>query len=222
MRSIAESLVQIAENEQRVYDAGFSKGHTLGSDEGFAVGKDIGAQNEQDRFWESYQGGTKQRTNYSYGFAGTGWKDETYNPKYPITATSSANYMFSYTGITNTKVPIDLGTDRSQKVSVFDNATLLVTIPELIIGPNIRISNTMFTNCKELKEISITGTIGYTASWEWCPLNGASIRSIVRALSTTTSGYTVTFNKAAKEAAFTQAEWDELIATKPNWTFALV
>ena len=28
--------------------------------------------------------------------------------------------------------------------------------------------------------------------------------------------------KAAKEAAFTDDEWAALIATKPNWTFALV
>lgn len=55
-----------------------------------------------------------------------------------------------------------------------------------------------------------------------CPLTKASITSVINALSTSTTGKTVTINKAAKEAAFTADEWAELIATKTNWTISLV
>jgi hypothetical protein len=57
----------------------------------------------------------------------------------------------------------------------------------------------------------------------WSPkLSKASIESIINALSSTTSGLTVTISKTAKEAAFTSAEWSALIATKSNWTISLV
>ena len=52
-------------------------------------------------------------------------------------------------------------------------------------------------------------------------LTKSSITNIVNVLSPTVTGQTATFNKAAKEAAFTDDEWEELIATKPNWTFNL-
>lgn len=209
----------------RVYKQGVKEGKTEGYQTGYEAGMEEGhaggVQDEQDRFWDAFQrNGTL--TGYSYAFAGIGWIDETYNPKYPINATTAANYMFCYTGITDTKVPIDLGTNRTNKVGVFENASKLVTIPELILGSEIRLSNTAFTNCTKLANITITGTIGYTASFEWCPLTKASIISIVNALSATATGYTVTFKKSAKEAAFTDEEWNALIATKSNWTFSLV
>jgi hypothetical protein len=57
----------------------------------------------------------------------------------------------------------------------------------------------------------------------WSPkLSKASIESIINALSSTTSGLTVTISKTAKEAVFTTEEWATLIATKPNWTISLV
>ena len=45
---------------------------------------------------------------------------------------------------------------------------------------------------------------------------------VITALSPTVSGKTVYFKKTAKTVAFTDTEWSELIATKPNWTFTLV
>lgn len=54
------------------------------------------------------------------------------------------------------------------------------------------------------------------------PLVKESIESVVAALSSTATGQTCTFNKAAKEAAFTAEEWAYLIASKTNWTFSLI
>ena len=53
-------------------------------------------------------------------------------------------------------------------------------------------------------------------------VNKNNMQSVINALSSTATGKTIIFQKAAKEAAFTQEEWDALIAAKPNWTISLV
>ena len=71
--SIAKKLQIIAENEQKVYEAG--------------------AKSEYDKFWDSFQiNGT--RRNYPWTFAGSGWADDTYNPKYEIIINSIAANVF--------------------------------------------------------------------------------------------------------------------------------
>ena len=76
----------------------------------------------------------------------------------------------------------------------------------------------------------VIGTSGFTFK-DCTKLNKASIESIVNALSTTTTGLTVTFSKTAVNKAFatttggsngsTSAEWLALVATRSNWTIAL-
>ena len=80
----------------------------------------------------------------------------------------------------------------------------------------------MFTNCTSLENIKITGPMYGNVNFQWCPLTADSMRSVVSALSDTATGRAATFNKAAKEAAFTDEEWAALIATKQNWTISLV
>jgi len=76
--SVAEKLKQIAENEQRVYDAGEKKG----------------IETEYDRFWDKYQeNGAKEY--YRYAFAGAGWNNETVKPKYDIVPTNAGNMFVS-------------------------------------------------------------------------------------------------------------------------------
>lgn len=50
------------------------------------------------------------------------------------------------------------------------------------------------------------------------PLNKASFESVFAALSPSATGKTATFKKTAKEAAFSNSEWETLKATKSNWT----
>ena len=86
----------------------------------------------------------------------------------------------------------------------------------------IRFNNT-FLYCADLEEIRfVENTIKEVISFESCKkLSKVSITSVINALSDTEAGKTVTFSQAAKETAFTDAEWAALIGTKPNWTFSL-
>ena len=80
-----------------------------------------------------------------------------------------------------------------------------------------------FIRCDELVNLTIDGVIGQEGFnvKDSKKLSKASITSIISALSTETTGLTVTISKTAKEAAFTDDEWSVLEATKPNWTIAL-
>lgn len=73
--SIADKLTTIAQNQQRVYDAG--------------------KQAEYDRFWDAYQA-NGSRVDYTHAFAGAGWTEETFRPKYNMGNISSAYMMFRY------------------------------------------------------------------------------------------------------------------------------
>ena len=78
---------------------------------------------------------------------------------------------------------------------------------------------------------SVISASGMNLRWS-TKLSKASIKSVINALSTTTSAYTVTFSKTAVNNAFetatgaadgtTSQEWADLIATKSNWTISLV
>ncbi len=66
------------------------------------------------------------------------------------------------------------------------------------------------------------GVICHSIYFKQLTLSKENMLSIINALSPTVTGQAVTFKKSTKEAAFTDAEWAALIATKPNWTFSLI
>lgn len=70
-----------------------------------------------DEFWDNYQQNGK-RTNYSYAFAGSGWSDEVFKPKYDIIPTYTSNMFYGNTRITNLKEQLD---SRGIKI-IWDNA----------------------------------------------------------------------------------------------------
>jgi hypothetical protein len=72
-----------------------------------------------------------------------------------------------------------------------------------------------------MMEGSVIACEGWDLHWA-TSLSKASITSVINALSTSTSGKTITFSKTAKNNAFTDSEWSALIATKTNWTISLV
>ena len=81
-----------------------------------------------------------------------------------------------------------------------------------------------FASQEHLENLTIEGTIGqngFNVQYS-TKLSKASITSIINALSTTTSGLTVTLSQTAVNNAFTTDEWNALIATKSNWTISLV
>lgn len=73
--SIAEKLQTIAENEQRVYEAG--------------------KKSEYDRFWDDYQQ-NGNRTIYANAF-GSCWTENNFRPKYPMRPTNA--YMMFHTNV---------------------------------------------------------------------------------------------------------------------------
>ena len=111
--SIAEKLTTIAENQQRVfdagrnigggggdYDSGYNEGYSNGYDSGFNEGHDIGYSEgenaEHDRFWDNYQD-NGNRVNYQFAFAG-GWGADNFMPKYDIIPTSLNTTFHSFAG----------------------------------------------------------------------------------------------------------------------------
>lgn len=208
------------------YHTGYSGGYNEGYNEGEAGGIEKGKQAEYDAFWDTYQR-NGNGFSYYYTFCGPGWKDSIYNPKYPIRVLYNANYMYFNSAITNTKVSIDICELTGNNTYMFGNSKI-ETIPLLIVNENTAYSSTMFESCSALENLTVSGVIaskGFNLKWSTL-LTRDSIVSVIDALSTTTSGLTVTFSATAVNNAFDGgsegSEWLNLIATKPNWTISLV
>jgi hypothetical protein len=224
--TIAEKLTKIADNEQKVYDAGYERGYHDGEivgggsyDEAFAEGK----QAEYDAFWKAYQNnGT--RDNYQYGaFGGDGWVDELFKPKYKIKA--KYNYQMFYGCRLTEILDIDFSeaSDMQSTFSVcyylehigeiaaiksknnksaFHACKKLKTIDKLIVNSAATFDST-FYQCEALENITIEGEIGNDINFQWSTkLKAASIESIVNHLSDTVSGKTLTLSKTAADTAF--------------------
>lgn len=105
------------------------------------------------------------------------------------------------------------------------------TIDRLVVVEQLKYDNT-FAGCDKLKNIIFDGVIGENISFQWSPLSGESIGSVVSHLSDSAAGKTVTFKLSAVNSAFETAEgaadgsaseaWAALIATKSNWTISCV
>jgi hypothetical protein len=195
--SVAEKLTQIADNQQRVYNAGLSAGGVY-----------------YDRFWDNYQN-YGDRRNYEFAFSGAGWNDESYNPKYPIIATETAFRMFDDTNVTDTKVDINIGTTTG---CLFENATKLVTIRKLILANGSPNGNSWFSYCYALKNITFEGTIGASISFKECSkLTNESIQSIIEHLKDLTGLTTQNLIlHATVGAKLTDAQ--KATITAKNWT----
>lgn len=116
--------------------------------------------------------------------------------------------------------------------NMFNGCSSLTTIQQLDLTSGSYI-NTMFTGCTSLVNLTMTGTIkssGFNVS-PCVKLSKDSITSVINALSSTTTGKSVTLSKTAVNTAFetssgagdgsTSEEWTTLIATKFNWTISL-
>lgn len=146
---------------------------------------------------------------------------------------TTGTYIFQNANISR------LGTISLISMSAFENIFLqcsnLITIEELDFGTTGKqIWYTVFNGCKKLANInSAKGVIGQSANLSECPLTAQSIKNIVNALSSTTSGKTITLNKTAVNTAFNidvddestwgeGTEYYELRHSKDNWTFSYV
>ena len=118
---------------------------------------------------------------------------------------------------------IVLGAKCANASSMFSYSVQLHTIRKLTFpNQSMNVSN-MFYDCQALESITIGGTIACTGlDLHWSTkLSRDSITSIVNALSSATSGLTLTLSQTAVNNAFTTDEWTALAATKSNWTISL-
>lgn len=115
---------------------------------------EAGQKSEYDRFWDDFQGINGSRRGYTHAFAGQGWSDNTYNPKYPITLTMAGSNMFAWNiRITSTKVPLIL--DSTNTAGLFSYASALKEVPSIKVTERVSYAN-WFTDCKNLETINFT------------------------------------------------------------------
>ncbi len=108
---------------------------------------------------------------------------------------------------------------------LLNGAQKLVNVEKIILKDDGSQAFTgVFDNCKVLEEIRFDGVIGQTFSIRWSTnLSADSLEDIVRHLSDTATGKTVTFPTTAQsnyDAVKGEGAWSALVATKINWTFA--
>lgn len=237
--TIAEKLTTIAQNEQKVYEAGI----------------DVGKKSEYDAFWDALQkNGTA--SNYEYAFGSRVWTDKMFKPKYNITLAAgyTATDMFARSNITNvkqrlieagvvldtsactyftrmfynaktTEIPtIDISNAKGTQ-TLFASASI-VSIDKVIISETTKINVDMFSGATKLKDIVFDGVIGSNLDMSQCTnLSKASITSIMNALSTTATGKTLTLSQDAVEVAFIPDdvdEWAALVNARSNWTITMI
>lgn len=237
--NIAEKLTTIADNQQRVYEAGKTA--------------------EYDAFWDAFQrNGT--RSNYYVAFYSANarepfWTDKNFKPKYPISPTNAQNMLscssvsgdlrekadIDFSKATNVNAAIsycsnltaigkiDLRNVSSNSISAVTYCDALESIEEIIFKDDgtqyASSAGFSFTGCPLLKEVRIKGVINFNFNAGMCTnLSKASIESIVNALYAPTTGKTFTVSSSAVTAAFgstKEKEWEDLVDTKPNWTVVL-
>lgn len=240
--SIADKLTRIAENEQKVFEAG--------------------KKSEHDAFWSVLQNGGK-RVLYSNAFYSMAWTKEIFKPKFSMHPTDMAACFFQFNNngeqvdfvelaeeqgiefdFSNTEsfnmafatggisrlgtVDLAKATESTAKTNAifygaYNQKQGLQRIERLICHPKNLFPSTVFQGCKFLEYVGFEGEIADSLDLQWSPkLSRESIASLVRCLSDDVSGKTLTLSKTAVENAFTEAEWDTLESTKTNWTISLV
>lgn len=241
--SIADKLLTIAENEQKVYNAGSNKGYNIGNENGYEQGLNV----YYDVFWNLFQeNGT--RKDYANQFMKT-WTNEMFKPKYDLTVLWGPG-MFTDSIITGSLKTIlnDCGVklDTSQNISfsgMFYNcrfselpvidmsmsnasnkaffwATYIKNIEKVIFSETTSISDNMFVGCVALENIVIEGVITKSISFSHSSkLTNESIQSIIDGLADLTGGtaQTLTLHATVKNKLTSELRAQ---ATSKNWNIA--
>ena len=135
--NIAEKLTKIAENVPKVYEAG--------------------KKADYDSFWDAYQQ-SGNRVLYDFAFAGNGWNDNTFKPKYDIIPSWNIVNMFYKSAITDLDallkkcgVTLDISVNGNYG-DVFNGGAFTV-LPELSFGASAWSIWGTFANCTALHTI---------------------------------------------------------------------
>lgn len=188
--------------------------------EGIGAVHEAGQQAEYDRFWDSFQQ-NGNRTNYYYTFAGKGWTDDTFNPKYPIVASSGSSagmgMFYDCSGITRIPVPIEVASGVSIQ-AMFSACSKLQTITLLKLGGNNNITSNSFNGLYALENITFDGYIEKSVTFPQSgKLTDASVQNIIDHLADLTgkTAQTLTFYATVGEKL---TEEQKAAITAKNWT----
>lgn len=111
----------------------------------------------------------------------------------------------------------------------WSSATSIRKIDNFISSATTKFSNDTFQHATSLTDITMSGVVANSINFGACPLNKASIESVINVLSSTATGQTVTFKKTAVNTAFGinvddastfTDEFNTLRNSKSNWTFS--
>lgn len=193
--SIAEKLTTIAENEQKVYEAG--------------------KKAEYNEFWDAFQSNGK-RTNYYRAFANhnsastaLGWNSVTFRPKYDLRPSSAAQgfmylqvddldahlkecgIVFDSSKCSNLQQAFQSATiivfptlhlkDDVNARNIFNLCSKLTTIRKIIFEINTDVSlGSAFNDCSKLANIEeVEGAIVINISFSSSPLTVKSMKNII-------------------------------------------
>lgn len=215
-KTISANNVIIAQNEQRVYNAG--------------------KQAEYDAFWNMIQD-HGNRTDYGQAFRNWRSSTEYLRPKYkvvPTASTSAMNTFYNCEGLKKVEAEYfdfskkarggykgsgwyhtftacdeleeieDIGImPDTDLTNTFAHCPNLKKIAMIRVDANTVISSGIFEGCKSLESVTFDGEIGYGMNLKWSTkLTRASIENIINHLSDNGSGKTLTLSKAAVDEAF--------------------
>ncbi len=248
---IQEKLITITENVPRVYDAGVAEGRSQEWSDFWDAFQSNGTKRSYENAFKDWPAACFD-PKYDIIGSGTYAFDQTFFRfryvdlkailnKNNITIDSSQcgrlNQTF-YGGSFGYEIPpLDLSncTELFQTFGALNYDVPYVT--RKITLNNLRedcVFSNPFRYSYYITEIVITGTIGQNGFdvYVFQSLRDTSITNIINCLSDTTSGLTIQFSKVAVDKAFatttggtdgsTSARWNNLVATKPNWTISLV
>ena len=197
--SIAEKLTTIAENEQKVYEAG--------------------KKAEHDAFWDGYQN-YGNRKDYAYAFYNGDygehrqWNNITFKPKYDLIPTVADRMFYNMEGVADlgehldklgvkldlsncTRISLAFAKGDFIKLPTIDCAmashtygiqnmcsacSKLETIEKWIMSSRVASASSCFANCTKLKNLTVEGTIATSISFSASPLSISSIKSVIKHL----------------------------------------
>lgn len=244
---ISTMLETATKNVEKVYKSGYTVGHTEGFDKGgYDKGYDKGKKDAYDFFWDTYQENGIYRS-YAHAFAGIGWNNDTFNPKYDIKvsygymmfrdcavtgnldeALAKSNVKIDFTKLYDapylfsqcafSKIGILDLSNLSYLNNIFTGSKNLHTIEELIIKDGCKINNP-FSECTALRNLKITGNIGENLDLHWSvELTHDSIMNVIDCL-VDYSGSGKTFILTLGEANLAKlSDVEKGIATGKGWT----
>lgn len=197
IKSIAEKVIAVAENQEKIYDAGFKAGSGVDYAAVFAEGQEQGVKDAYDAFWDVYQD-NGNRTHYVKAFAGRGWDDAVFKPKYPLDSGNivNANSMFTdNTYLTNVDYDLDLSNSTDCNY-LFSQCISLQRIKSIKFN-NAGKNENLFASCQQLRDITIRGTIAFDMWFTGSSyLTLESLSSIINAYEA--GAYTLTLHANAK------------------------